>query len=307
MPEEKRVTLRQRIEYGAVRAALAALALAPSAWVHAAAAYLARAYYGLGGKRVGYAEANLKVAFPELDPAARRRLGRESYAHVAWTVVDVARSERWSERELLERVSFAGREHLDAALARGKGVLGLTLHLGAFEIGMRAVPALGVPVTAVGRPLRNPLTRARVNATRTRTGAELIEHRNVAPRMLRALRRGRLVGVLNDQYSRRATGVFVPFFGLRCSTSAGPATLALRTGAAVVPCYAIREGPERYRVTFLPPVEIEPSGDLTKDIETATAAYNVVLEAIIRRHPEQWMWSHRRFRHSPDLESDLYA
>ena len=113
--------------------------------------------------------------------------------------------------------------------------------------------------------------------------------------------------VLNDQYSSRARGVFVPLFGVRCSTSIGVATLALRTGAPVVPAYVVRDGPDHHTITFLPPLEMEVSGDREGDIEAATARYNRALEEIIRRHPEQWMWAHRRFRHSPDLKGDPYA
>jgi KDO2-lipid IV(A) lauroyltransferase len=100
--------------------------------------------------------------------------------------------------------------------------------------------------------------------------------------------------------------VFVPLFGVRCSTSAGVATLALRTGAAVLPCYVLRAGPDRHRGIFAPELEVPVSGDLQQDIKVATAHYNAALEKIIRANPEQWMWGHRRFRHSPDLKSDPY-
>ena len=304
--EEAFLTARQWLEYGFVRLAMTLLKLMPGSWARGLAATAARALYRLGGKRVGYVETNLRFAFPDLGAAQRSRIGRESYVNLAWNAVDVARAEFWTGPELLERVELVGLEHVEAALARGHGILAFPPHLGSFEIGLRAAAAAGLPVTVVGRPLRNPKVRARVNRTRTSTGAELIEHRNVAPRMLRALRSGRLVVAMIDQYATRSRGIMVPLFGLRCSTSPGPATLALRSGAALMPAYALRLGPERHRITFLPPLELERTGDQGKDVERGTAACNAALEAIIRRHPGQWMWSHRRFRHSPDLSEESY-
>jgi KDO2-lipid IV(A) lauroyltransferase len=153
----------------------------------------------------------------------------------------------------------------------------------------------------------NALLYREVLRQRTRTGAIVIDRRRGARSILRALRDGRLVAILNDQYMRRSRAVFVPLFGRRCSTSAGAATLALRTSSPVLPLHMVRTGPESHVVRFGPPVEFRPSGDRAKDITELTARTNEVLEGFIRAHPEQWMWGHRRFRHSPDLEGGLYA
>jgi KDO2-lipid IV(A) lauroyltransferase len=142
---------------------------------------------------------------------------------------------------------------------------------------------------------------------RTRTGAELLEHHDVAPRILNALREGRAVAFLNDQYARRAGGILSPLFGARCYTAPGVALLALRSGAPVLPYYTVREQPDRHVGVWLPELELARTGDLRRDIVTATARTNQVLEEIIRRHPEQWLWAHRRFRRSPDLPADFYA
>jgi KDO2-lipid IV(A) lauroyltransferase len=126
--------------------------------------------------------------------------------------------------------------------------------------------------------------------------------------MLRALRQGHLVGILNDHYTRRSRGgIFVPLFGVRCLTSAGLAMVALRTGAPVIPGYTVPVGEDRFLVTWEPPLEIPRTGDRKRDVEEATARFNGALESIIRRHPEQWLWGNRRFRHSPDLDYDPYA
>jgi KDO2-lipid IV(A) lauroyltransferase len=180
-------------------------------------------------------------------------------------------------------------------------------HLGSFEFAMRVAPALGYPLTVVGRPLTNRLLRREMRAQRTCTGAELLLMHNVAPQMLRALHEGRIVAALNDQYKRRSKGVFVPFFGVRVSTSPGPALIALRAGAPVLPAACVRIGPDRHRLVIRPPLEPPDTGDRRKDVELLTARGNAALEAFIREYPGQWMWSHRRFRHSPDLAEDPYG
>ncbi len=300
-------TPREIAEYAAFRSAMAALRALPLPQAQRIGAAAARRIFDFGGKRVGYVLANLRIAFPELPEAERRAIGRESYVQFAWTVIDVARSARWGPQELLARVEIEGQEHIDAAVAKGRGAIGLTLHLGSFEMVMRIVPAIGLPLTVIGRPLTNRLLRRDMHAQRTSTGAELLLHRNVAPQMLRALHKGRFIAVLNDQYKPRSKGIFVPFFGVRASTSPGPAVIALRAGAPILPAAFIRIGPDRHRMVVRPPLPIPDTGDRKKDAELLTASGNAALEAFIRQVPEQWMWSHRRFRHSPDLPDDPYA
>lgn len=300
-------TPRELAEYAAFRTAMVALRALPLARAQGIAASAARRIFDLGGKRVAYVLANLRIAYPDLSEPERREIGRESYVQFAWSLIDVARGAHWGAAELIERVEIEGRQHLDAALARGRGVIGLTLHQGSFEVAIRVAPALGFPVTVIGRPLTNRLLRRDMHAQRTSTGAELILHRNVAPQMLRALHKGRIVTALNDQYTRRSRGVLVPFFGVRVSTSPGPAVIALRAGAPIVPAACLRIGPDRHRLVIRPALELPETGDRRKDAEILTARGNAVLEAFIRERPEQWMWSHRRFRHSPDLPADPYG
>jgi KDO2-lipid IV(A) lauroyltransferase len=304
------VGLQHRIELGAYLLGSALLRALPLTLVQRLAAAAARAYFRLGGKRVRWTLVNLRFAYPELGEDAIARIGRDSFVHFAWTAIDLARSERWTDEDLRARIDLVGLEDFTKLLDRGRGAILLSLHLGSFDLALRLL-SLELPdrgLAAVSRPLRNEYLARRLIGIRTEGGAELIPHKRVtARRMLRALRDGKPILVLNDQYSSRSRGVFVPLFGVRCSTSAGPATIALRAGVPVVPCYVIRDAPDHNTGYFLPPVEIEPSGDRSRDIEEATTQYNAVLEELIRRHPEQWLWGHRRFRHSPDLDTDPYS
>jgi KDO2-lipid IV(A) lauroyltransferase len=293
-------------EYAAVRLAVMLATLLPAEPLRRLAARVARFVFDRGGRRTGWALTNLRIAFPDASEETLHHIGRESYAHFAWNALDFLRSGRWSDAELLSRVSFNGLEHVDVALSEGKGLFGLTLHLGNFELGPLAICAAGHPASGVARTMQNRLLYDYVIRRRSSNGNEVIDRRKAAPGILRALKRGRLVGILNDQYSRRTRAVFAPLFGARCSTSAGLATLALRSRAPILPMYIVRDGPEHHTATIEPPIALPDSGDRGADILELTTRCNAALEAIIRKHPEQWMWGHRRFRHSPDLPGDLY-
>ena len=300
-------TPRELAEYAAFRTAVTAIAALPLATSQRLAAGAARALFDRGGKRVAYVLANLRIAFPDLPEEERRRIGRESYVSFAYGLIDVARGRHWTEDDIRARVEVEGLEIGNAVMALGKGVAVLTLHIGSFEVLVRAVPVYGFPLTVIGRPVTNRLFAAELLRQRQSTGSEMLMHRDVLPKMLRAVKKGRAVAVLNDQYARRSRGVFVPFLGVRASTSLGLAVLALRSGAPVVPAYSVRVGPDHHRFVIRPPIESPDTGDRRKDAEILTARANEALGEIIRAHPEQWMWSHRRFRHSPDLPGDPYG
>jgi len=299
-------SLRDRIEYVGYRAGLSLLSSLPAPLTYGVAAAAARLAFRVDAGRRGIALANLRIAFPELAEPARAEIARRSYTHFAHHAVDVVRALRIGESELVARFDLVGREHFDAARARGRGVIALLPHLGSFELLALVGPALGVDACVVTRPLSNRLIHAELLARRGARGAQILAHRNVAPGLLRALRRGETVAILNDQYTRRSKGIFSPFFGVRASTSPGPALLALRSGAPVLPLHLVRLSRERHRLVCGAALELPRRGDLRADVEAATARLNAALEALIRAQPEQWIWGHRRFRHSPDLPQEPY-
>jgi KDO2-lipid IV(A) lauroyltransferase len=279
----------------------------PLRFMQSLAARAARAAFRLGGKRTRWALLNLRIAYPDESEERLREIGAESYAHMAWNMLDWIRAERWGPAEIEARFSVSGLEYVQQALAPGQGVLSLSLHLGNFELGGRAFGVFGIPTSVVARPMRNALLYDSIVRKRAEADIETIAHRDAVRPILRALRKGRAVFVLNDQYSRRSRGVFVPLFGALCSTSAGVATLSLRTGAPVIPVYVIRDAPDHHTIYFHSAVPSESSGDRAADVVKLTARYNEVLEGFIRKHPEQWIWNHRRFRHSPDVPESPYG
>jgi KDO2-lipid IV(A) lauroyltransferase len=239
---------------------------------------------------------NLERSFGgERSPAELRRLGRRSFQHVGMNVVEVCRYVLRPTHVMLSRVRVEGREQLEAAAAHGRGVLILTAHFGNWELLAAAHGLTGLPLSIVTRPLDHPLLDDLAARFRRRSGAELIVKRQAVREVLTALRRKRMVGILLDQNATRAEGVFVPFFGSLACTSKGLALLALRTGAPVVPVFLRREPHGRHCMdvgTALPPPE---DGQVT----SYTTTFNRVLEAAIRRAPEQWLWMHDRWRTRP--------
>ncbi len=239
---------------------------------------------------------NLRRSFgAEWTPAEIRRLGRRSFQHLGMNLAEGCRYFLRPTEVMLSRVRMEGREHLQAAAARGGGVLILTAHFGNWELLAAAHGLSGLPLSIVTRPLDHPLLDDLADRFRRRSGAELIAKRQAVREVLTALRRQRVVGILLDQNATRAEGVFVPFFGSPASTSKGLALLALRTGAPVLPVFLRREPDGRHCIEVGAALAPPEDGLVT----TYTATFNRVIEAAIRRAPEQWLWMHDRWRTRP--------
>jgi KDO2-lipid IV(A) lauroyltransferase len=299
---------RQRAEWALYRAAEETLRFVPEVLAQSSASALGGLAFSLQAKRARWVMCNLRLAFPELSEAERFAIGRESYRQFGMNVVDLVRARRWDRQEVFERCPLEGHANIERALERGKGALLLTLHIGNWEIG---VQAMGIAIekhrpAVIGRPMRNALIYDRIARSRQSSGVELLDRDNAILPLARRLHANRPVAVLNDQYAGRTRGVFAPFFGLRVSTAGGVGLLALRTGAAIVPCYSVRTAPGSYRGWFLPEIPVPDTGDRRADLLEVMTRCNKVLEDIIRVYPGQWLWGHRRFRHSPDLERDPY-
>jgi KDO2-lipid IV(A) lauroyltransferase len=194
-----------------------------------------------------------------------------------------------------------GAEHFENALRAGRGVLFATAHLGNWELSAFAHAILTGPMNVVVRPLDNPLIDRMVEGRRGLSGNRVMSKRDIARPILKALAANEAVGMLIDHNSSLDSGVFVDFFGMSACSGAGFAKLAARSRAAVIPGFALWSAPERrYVLRFYPPVPI--TGDATRD----TAALQGTLEEIVRAHPDQWWWIHRRWKTRPPGEHSLY-
>jgi KDO2-lipid IV(A) lauroyltransferase len=223
-------------------------------------------------------------------------------------VVEWARHPRLSPEAIQERAEFHGLEYLDKALQRGRGAIVVTAHYGHWELIPSAL-RFRLPqfeVTPTGRTLVNPFVHAMV-ASRRNLGGGFVLERDTAE-IIRALRRNAAVGILVDlRRSRKRGGILVPFLGRQAWTTHGPATIARRTGAAVIPAFTRRSHGLRHRIEFLPELEQPHGGGLHADTAAATAALNDALGRFILAEPSSWLWVHRRWRGSPDLPPDVYG
>jgi KDO2-lipid IV(A) lauroyltransferase len=253
------------------------------------------------------AEFNLQLAFPEWSEAQRKAVIHGMLRNLGWMAAEFARLPRYTKENIEQLVVLDGHENFLAGHGRGKGVLYLTGHIGAWELSSYAHALFGFPLHYMARPLDNARVNTLVNEYRCLSGNRPIFKNESARVLLKILRESRTVGILADQNTMPEEGVFVDFFGETACTTTGIARVALHTGAAVVPGYAIwDESIRKYRLRFEPPVELIRTGDVDKDILENTQRFAKVMEQIIRRYPEQWVWVHARWKTRPKGEPELY-
>jgi KDO2-lipid IV(A) lauroyltransferase len=293
--------LRNALEYAAARLLLAALARAPRPVAERIARGAVRLLDLAAPKLRRAAGTNLRMAMPELDAAARAQVIEGVFASVARVLLALARFPRIGPHNISDWIRYEGFEHFEQALRRGKGVLFATAHLGNWELSAFAHAILAAPMHVVVRPLDNPLLDRLITHLRTLSGNRVIEKKDFARGILKALAANEAVGILVDQNSAADEGVFIDFFGVPACAHAGFARIAAHSGAAVIPGFALWSDAERRHVLrFYPPLTV--TGDLAADTQRIQSA----IEAAIRQYPEQWLWIHRRWKTRPPGEPPLY-
>jgi KDO2-lipid IV(A) lauroyltransferase len=299
--------MKEWLEYAAVWVILKLFGALPRGVARWIAVSVARTLLGLvpGLKRV--ALFNLGVAFPDWTDDQKLKTVRKMTRYLAWQAVEFARFPHYNEKNIFEWIKLEGNENFLEAKNRGKGVLFLTGHIGAWEFSSFAHALYGHPLHYMARHLDNSKIDALVNSYRSRSGSSPIYKDESARHMLKVLRAGGTIGILADQNTMPQEGVFVDFFGTQACTTTGIARVALHTDAAVVPAYAYwNEHAHEYKLRFLPALELIRTGDINKDVFENTQNFAKVTEAIIRSLPEQWTWIHARWKTRPDGEAPLY-
>jgi len=250
---------------------------------------LAMILYRLDKKHRVRTLANLELAFPEWTTERREQTATEVYRHFGRIAADFMRTSLRTLEEV-RSAEVIGLEHLEEAKAAGKGVLIITAHYGNWERFAHWFHAAGYTLNVVARDANQGAVTEEMTRLRNQAGAEVLARGNAARAILTKLKANELVGILNDQNNGDC---FVPFFGKPCGTTLGPAVMHMRTGAALIPSYFTRFGPGQYRAEFHPAVKGEDFGG---DQEKITARLNEILEGVIRKHPEQWLWLHDRWK-----------
>ena len=295
------------MEYAAVWVLLKVLGVLPRPLARSLAAMLARILYALMPKLRKTAEVNLRIAFPDWNEAQRKAVSRGMARNLGWMAAEFARFPRYSKGNIEQIVELDGHENFLEGQGRGKGVLVLTGHIGAWELSSFAHALYGFPLHFMARPIDNRKLDDLVSRYRCLPGNRPILKNESARVMLKILKESGTIGILADQNTMPEEAVFVNFFGKMASTTTGIARLALHTGAAVVPGYAVWDaGIRKYRLRFEPPVELLRTGDTERDVFENTQRFTKVIEEIIRKYPEQWVWVHGRWNTRPKGEPSLY-
>jgi KDO2-lipid IV(A) lauroyltransferase len=229
-------------------------------------------------------------------------IARRVFAHFGELLVELLRFGSLSHEAIRARVEFEGEERLEEAHALGRGVLLITGHFGFWELNALAHGLMLRPIALVARPLDNPLLHALLERVRTSTGNHVIYRHRGLRRIMRSLGANEGVAMLIDQHIQAADAVVVDFFDRPAATTSAVAAIALRTGAPVIPVFALPLGGGRYRMVYEHPVQ-PPAPDTPDPIREFTQRCTDVLEMYVRRYPHLWLWMHRRWR---DL-SDLHA
>lgn len=295
MPKQ-RTAFRNRLEALAAGALAAALARQTPEAAEATGRALGRLFRRVDGRRRTLTKRNLERAFPELSAREIEALSVRCFEHFGGVAAELVHALAHDPADALSRVETEGAAIATGAFASGRGVFFLTGHLGNWEWAALGTGGLGIPLGVVARPFDNPLLDARFTRLRVSTGNTVIEKRDAARGMLRALRKGGAIGILNDQHAHAPDAVTAPFFGRPAATSSALAKLLDRTEALIVPTRAIRVAPARWRLTYEPALDVRTLSPEDRGVERLTARLNGILESMIRRNPEQWLWLHNRWR-----------
>ena len=290
--------MRHRVEYWAVAAARALVRVLPDAAVRALGSAVGIAVYALDRPHRRVALANLAQCFPGKSAQAHRRLARRMFAHFGRLLFEILKFTTLTPDQMLSRVEFDGQERAAHAYAQGRGVLFFTGHFGFWEL-QAVVHAVAMrPIGVLARALDNDRLNTLLEQMRRCTGNTVIYREGAVRRVLRTLGSGEGVAMLIDQHMHSSDAIWVDFFQRPAATTSTLAALALRTGAPVVPVFALPLPGGRFRMVYEHPVE-PPPGDTPDAVHEFTQRCTDVLEMYVRRHPELWLWMHRRWRDAP--------
>jgi KDO2-lipid IV(A) lauroyltransferase len=307
MPGDARVMpagMRHRAEYGLVRATRTLARRLPDAGAAALGACIGRAFYVLDGAHRRLAVEQLRAAFPVRSIDECRAIARATFAHFGRLLVALLRFSALSREEMRARVEYDGEERVRAALAAGQGAIIFSGHFGYWELHGLAHALVLPPLSVLARPLDNPLLNDLLEEMRAATGNKVIYRQGAIRRVLRALHANECVAILIDQHMHGSDVVTVDFFNRPAATTSALAALALRTGAPLIPAFALPLPRGRYRMVYEHPIELPAAGS-PDPVRELTQRCTDVLEMYVRRHPQLWLWMHRRWR-DDDRELGLF-
>ena len=242
---------------------------------------------------------HIRQALGISDEAAIKTIVKKCFANLGKNIVEFMLFPRMNLKKIQQVVSFEGVQHVENALARGKGAIILTGHFGNWELLAASISTTVSPLSPIVRELRSPRLNAFVSKYREKAGYSTIDRNTGVRQALRCLRNNNLLGIVAD-VDTSVNGVFVDFFGRPAYTPYSPIAFALRTGASILPSFIIRKPDNTHQAIIEPPLTLERCDDKEKELVINTQKYTKVIESYIQKNPEQWIWMHKRWKTRPE-------
>jgi KDO2-lipid IV(A) lauroyltransferase len=295
MSRRRKNALLQRVEYLVYRAVARAVRSASNETLSRWGTRLGNLGRRVLRSRDRLAMRNLTETFPEKSERERRHILDECWRHFGREALATIRMQHVPLEEIPSRCPFVNAHILEEAIARGRGVVLISAHYGAWEIAGLAIMALVSNVHTVARPLDNKLLERDLVRIRARTGAEVVDRKRAARSLLKALSRKGVVILLPDQAVQPREGILVPFLGRPAWTTDAPAKMALRQESEIVFAFCIPDE-AGHRLEFEEPIRIDQMSDDEKSAEALTTRINDVISRRIAERPELWLWMHDRWK-----------
>ena len=232
------------------------------------------------------------------DKRSIKTIAKKCFANLGKTVVEFMQFPRMNLKQIQQYVSFEGIQHVEAALAQGKGAIILTGHFGNWELLAASISVSVAPLTPIVRELRSPRLNVLVSSYREKAGYSTIDRDTGVRQALRCLKNNQLLGIVAD-VDTTVNGVFVDFFGKPAYTPYSPVAFALKTGAAILPSFIIRQPEGSHRVIIEPPLVLKRCDVKEKELVINTQKFTEIIESYVRKYPEQWIWMHKRWKTRP--------
>ena len=294
--------IRSRLLFWLFRAILHLLSLVPDFILYPLGVLGGKIAYRLDRRHVRIGMKNLEIAFPEKSVEERANILRKSYVNLGRSAAEYIRLGGFFYQRLKRRVKYQGLEHFGRALRAkpGLGALVLTAHFGNFELLLAAHALHGYQISLVHHTQRFLPGDALMTFVRERAGVDIIRKHSAARAVLKAMKDGDLMGIPYDQNAKRSEAVFVPFFGEPAATAGAVTRLAMISGAPVVPVFLVRQPDHRsHRIVIREAIPVQRTGDTDADVLENTRRFVRAIEDMVREHPEQFLWTHRRYRTRP--------
>ena len=300
--------MQEKIEFAVVWVLVRLLGLLPRGGARAIGAIVGALAYRILPRLRGVGSKNLEIAFPEWSGEQRQEVLRRLYRNLGWQMAEFCQMPSYTPENTHAFLRYDGLERYLAARDKGKGVLIVTGHLGAWELSSFYHSLMGYPMSMVIRRLDNARVDRLVNYIRCLHGNRVLHKDDFARGLLGAMRQGETVGILMDTNMTPPQGVFVPFFDHPACTASGLARVALKTGAKVLPGFLLwDEATQQYVLRFGAALDLPVSDDAEADALAHTAFFTRVIEDYVRQYPDQWLWVHRRWKTRPQGEAAIYT